>query len=69
MNPGGLATDGTSIYASENREDGRIVKAPTAGRSASIIVEHQRRPSALALDEVSVYWVSADEGTVKRAAK
>ncbi|AKV03855.1 hypothetical protein AKJ09_10518 [Labilithrix luteola] len=60
-NIGPLATDGADVYFAEQSDQGRIFRCPVTGCAAApeVIATSQGRPTALAVDAVSIYWTNS----------
>jgi len=65
--PFAIALDASSIYVTEYRDGGRILRFPIAGGPEVELATNQARPRAIAVDASSVYWAN-EAGSVMKAA-
>jgi hypothetical protein len=65
--PGDLAVDAKNIYLTV--QDDTIVKLPTTGGMPTALATQLKRPRALVLDDTSVYWLNAGDGTIVKTSK
>jgi hypothetical protein len=65
--PFAIALDSSSLYVTEYRDAGRVLRIPIGGGAAVEIAANQTRPRAIAVDATSVYWAN-EGGTVMKAA-
>jgi sugar lactone lactonase YvrE len=68
--PSGVALDGDTVFwTSSPSVDGRIMARKKSGGATFILARDLHEPRGLAVDDKSVYWVNAGDGTVCRVDK
>ncbi len=70
LGPQRIVVDGTFAYFTDyDAQHGRVMRVPVAGGDAVEIAGLQVRPSAIAIDDLNVYWTDSLEGLVQRTPK
>ncbi|HEX7663634.1 MAG TPA: DUF5050 domain-containing protein [Polyangiaceae bacterium] len=65
----GLAVDGRFVYFTTLGPTGRVMKIPSSGGDAIVVADRQPAPFSIVIDDKSVYWDCADDGTIRTSPK